>query len=51
MAGFDAAGVDAEFFPDGRLRSLLIVNIGHPGPDAWHDRLPRLQPDDVLHTL
>ncbi|MDT5036246.1 MAG: 3-hydroxypropanoate dehydrogenase, partial [Micromonosporaceae bacterium] len=28
MAGFDPAGVDAEFFPDGRLRSLLVVNIG-----------------------
>jgi 3-hydroxypropanoate dehydrogenase len=51
MAGFDPAGVDAEFFPDGRLRSLLIVNIGHPGPDAWQDRLPRLTTDDVLHTL
>src|SRR6185437_1275242 len=31
MAGFDAAGLDADFFPDGRLHSLLVVNIGHPG--------------------
>ncbi|HLL65449.1 MAG TPA: malonic semialdehyde reductase [Micromonosporaceae bacterium] len=51
MAGFDAAGVDAEFFPDGRLRSLLVVNVGHPGPDAWRDRLPRLAADDVLHIV
>jgi 3-hydroxypropanoate dehydrogenase len=51
MAGFDPAGVDAEFFPDGRLRCLLVVNIGRPGPDAWNDRLPRLSTDDVLFTL
>jgi 3-hydroxypropanoate dehydrogenase len=51
MAGFRPAGVDAEFFPDGRLRSLLVVNLGRPGPDAWADRLPRLPADDVVHTL
>jgi 3-hydroxypropanoate dehydrogenase len=51
MAGFDPAGVDAEFFPDGRLRCLLVVNLGRPGPGAWHDRLPRLTTDDVLHIL
>ena len=49
MAGFDPTGLDNEFFPDGRLRSLLVVTIGHPGPDAWGDRLPRLDTDDVLH--
>jgi 3-hydroxypropanoate dehydrogenase len=51
MAGFDPAGLDAEFFPDGRLRSLLVVNIGRPGPDAWVERLPRLAHDDVVHTV
>ena len=51
MAGFHPGGVDAEFFPDGRLRSLLVVNLGRPGPDASADRLPRLTADDVLHTL
>lgn len=48
MAGFDQAGVDAEFFPDGRFASSLVVNIGHPGPDAWFPRLPRLAHEDVL---
>jgi 3-hydroxypropanoate dehydrogenase len=48
MAGFDAAGIDAEFFPDGRLHSILVVNIGHPGTDPWFDRLPRLDHDDVV---
>ena len=51
MAGFDTAGVDAEFFPDGRLRSLLVLNIGQPGPAAWQERLPRLSYDDIVHTL
>jgi 3-hydroxypropanoate dehydrogenase len=48
MAGFDAAAVDAEFFPDGRWRSLLVVNIGHPGENPWFDRLPRLDHAEVL---
>jgi 3-hydroxypropanoate dehydrogenase len=48
MGGFDAAGVDAEFFPDGRWRSLLVVNIGHPGPDPWFERLPRLDHEETL---
>ncbi len=48
MAGFDKPGVDAEFFADGRFRSLLVVNIGHPGTDPWFDRLPRLDHDVAL---
>lgn len=48
MAGFDTAGVDREFFGDGRFTSTLVVNLGHPGPDAWFPRLPRLAHDDVL---
>lgn len=51
MAGFDQAGVDAEFFPDGTLRSVLVVNVGHPAEDAWFDRLPRLEHDEVVTTL
>jgi 3-hydroxypropanoate dehydrogenase len=49
MAGFDAEGLDAEFFPDGRWKSILVVNIGHPGENPWHDRLPRLPHEDVIH--
>jgi 3-hydroxypropanoate dehydrogenase len=48
MGGFDAAGIDAEFFPDGRWTSTLVVNIGHPGADAWFERLPRLDHDAVV---
>ncbi|MEQ3549342.1 malonic semialdehyde reductase [Pseudonocardia nematodicida] len=48
MAGFDADAVTEEFFPGGRHRVLLVVNLGHPGADAWHPRLPRLAADQVL---
>ncbi len=48
MGGYDADGLDAEFFPDGRWKSILVVNIGRPGPDAWFDRLPRLDYDEVV---
>lgn len=51
MTGFDAAGVDAEFFPDGRHRSLVVLNIGKPGDNAWYDRLPRLDYDEVVTTV
>lgn len=51
MAGFDAAGVDAEFFADGRYQSILIVNIGHPGTDPWFARLPRLDHEDVVQWV
>lgn len=51
MAGFDGAGVDAEFLPGGTLRSLLVVNVGHPAEDAWFDRLPRLEHDEVVTTV
>ncbi|MBZ6227623.1 malonic semialdehyde reductase [Streptomyces olivaceus] len=41
MKGFNAAAVDKEFFDDGRWRSVLLVNIGHPADDAFRERLPR----------
>lgn len=47
MAGFDTTGVDTEFFTGTAWKSLLLVNIGHPGPDAWKPRLPRLDYDQV----
>ncbi|MCK9924005.1 malonic semialdehyde reductase [Frankia sp. AgPm24] len=51
MAGFDAAGVDAEFFPDRSYRSILVVNIGKPGANPWFPRLPRLDHDDYVDYL
>jgi len=52
MGGFDADGIAKEFFADGRIKPLLVVNIGKPGKDAWYpDRLPRLTYEEVVTTL
>lgn len=51
MAGFDAAGIDQEFFAGTALKSILVINIGKPGPDAWFPRLPRLDYEDVITHL
>ncbi|MGZ8736550.1 MAG: malonic semialdehyde reductase [Nocardioides sp.] len=48
MGGFDAQGLDEEFYAGTGLTSLLVVNIGRPGPDAWFDRLPRLEHNEVV---
>jgi 3-hydroxypropanoate dehydrogenase len=48
MLGFDRAGIDAEFFAGSTFRSLLVVNIGHPGSNPWFGRLPRLDADEVI---
>ncbi|MER5426776.1 malonic semialdehyde reductase [Streptosporangium roseum] len=50
MAGYDAAGIDKEFF-DGDHTVLAVVNIGRPGENAWFDRLPRLSYDEVVTTV
>lgn len=51
MTGFDAAGVDKEFFDGRPLRSLVVVNVGKPGENPWFGRLPRLDYDQVVETL
>ncbi len=51
MTGFDADGVTREFFPDGKHRAFMVVNIGRPGTDAWFDRLPRLGYDEVVTAV
>jgi 3-hydroxypropanoate dehydrogenase len=51
MGGFDADGVTAEVFPDGRHRALIVVNIGKPGVDAYRPRAPRLDFDQVVTTI
>ncbi len=42
MSGFDAAKVDAAFFPDGRCRSNFLLNIGYGERANLRPRLPRL---------
>ena len=51
MTGFDAEGINADFFPDGEHKTLAVVNIGHPGEGAWSDRLPRLDYEEVVTAV
>lgn len=48
MGGFDAEALDADLFAGTTLRSLVVVNIGRPGDNAWFDRLPRLEQSEVV---
>ena len=48
MGGFDADAIDEEFFADRPLKTLLVVNLGHASENAWYDRLPRLEHDEVV---
>jgi 3-hydroxypropanoate dehydrogenase len=48
MLGFDGPGIDQEFFVGTSFKTVLVVNIGHPGKDPWFDRLPRLDHDQVI---
>lgn len=51
MSGFDNAKVDAEFFPDGTVKSNFIAAIGHGDPAKLFDRLPRLDFDEAAQIL
>ena len=48
MGGFDAAGIDSDLLAGTTLKSLLVVNLGRPAENAWFDRLPRLELDEVV---
>jgi 3-hydroxypropanoate dehydrogenase len=51
MSGFDNAKVDAEFFPDGRVKSNFLCNVGHGDPSKVMGRLPRLDFDEACTVL
>ena len=51
MSGFDAEGVDAEFFADGRWRSNFLCNIGYGDAEALHPRAVRLDFDEACQLL
>ncbi len=42
MSGFDSEKLDAEFFPDGRVKSNFICAIGYGDRSRLHPRGPRL---------
>ena len=51
MSGFDNAKVDAEFFPDGRIKSNFLCNVGHGDPAKILPKLPRLDFDEACTLL
>ena len=51
MSGFDSAKLDAAFFPDGRVKSNFLCNLGFGDPDKLHERQPRLAFDEACRIL
>ncbi|HEY1329784.1 MAG TPA: malonic semialdehyde reductase [Casimicrobiaceae bacterium] len=47
MSGFDNALVDAAFFPDGKVKSNFLCNIGYGDPSKVKPRNPRLEFDEA----
>ena len=51
MGGFDAAGVDAEFFAGTPLRSLLVVNLGTVAEGGRFPRKPHVVFEEAVTIL
>lgn len=47
MSGFSNAKVDETFFPDGRVRSNFLINLGYGIDERLHPRNPRLAFDET----
>ena len=47
MSGFDNAEVDRLFFPDGKVKSNFLCNLGFGDPSALFPRSPRLAFDEA----
>jgi 3-hydroxypropanoate dehydrogenase len=51
MSGFDAAKVNAEFFPDGKWKANFLINLGYGDRGKLHPRNPRLDFDEACRVL
>ena len=51
MNGDDAEALATEFFAGQDVEVLLVINVGHPGPDAYQERNPRLPFEEVYQVL
>jgi len=51
MSGFDAAGVEKAFFPNGRIKANFICNIGYGNKAGLFPRSPRLSFDEANTIL
>ncbi len=51
MSGFDAAKVNAEFFPDGQWKANFLCNLGHGDRSKLQPRLPRLTFEEACRVI
>lgn len=51
MGGFDAAKVNAAFFPDGKWSVNFLVNLGYGVTEQLHPRNPRLSFDEACRIV
>jgi 3-hydroxypropanoate dehydrogenase len=51
MSGFDAAKVNAEFFPDGKWKVNFLCNLGYGDGSKLYPRNPRLEFDEACRVL
>jgi 3-hydroxypropanoate dehydrogenase len=51
MSGFDAAKLDATFFPDGRWQANFICALGYGREDSLFPRNPRLEFEDACRMV
>jgi 3-hydroxypropanoate dehydrogenase len=51
MTGFDTAKADAEFFPDGRFKSNVLINIGYGDHSKLFPRSPRFSFDQIAKII
>jgi 3-hydroxypropanoate dehydrogenase len=51
LGGFDRPALDAEFFPDGTVKSLWLANLGYGDDSKVFPRLPRFGFDEVARFL
>ncbi len=51
MTGFDAAAVDAEFFPGTNIKSNFLVNLGYGDPSKLFPRSPRLDAHEIARFV
>jgi 3-hydroxypropanoate dehydrogenase len=51
VSGYNAVGVDAEFFPNGRIRSLMLCSLGHGDPSQLPPRPPRPTFEEACRLL
>jgi len=51
MSGFDNAGLDKEFFPEGTVKSNFLCSIGYGDPAGVRPRGPRFAFDEMAKVL